>query len=232
MNYFPVHPQIILFPSILKPLGSLSYKVYSVQQAGEYASFPKVPTVPSGQESLPEIPDSQLRRFTLVFSPKNALSSVPRAPLGSRDGEYAPMCCERATSIIRTLLWFLLDEDEIAHIETALSIIIISSKPEVCPAQGTVLHLLLLLCPRFWLCSSFLKGRGPSQPFDLRRSPDTQAHRTPAALEPRGPRSLLFCCILAPGLGCGAFETGPRGPCRRVLQPGFVYGKTLATEWV
>lgn len=77
-------------------------KLQSVQQAGEYASFPKVPTVPSGQESLPEIPDSQLRRFTLVFFPKNALSSAPRAPLGSRDGEYAPLCCERATSIIRT----------------------------------------------------------------------------------------------------------------------------------
>ena len=194
MNSFPVHPQIILFPSILKPLGSLSYKVYSVQQAGEYSSFPKVPTVPSGQESLPEIPDSQLRRFTLVFFPKNALSSAPRAPLGSRDGEYAPLCCERATSIIRTWLWFLLDEDEIAHMETALSIIIISSKPEVCPAHGTVLHLLLLLCPLLWLCSPF-PALWPQAVTWL-----TQAHRTPAALEPRGPRSLLFCCILAPGL--------------------------------
>ena len=177
-EFFSVHPQIILCPSILKPLGSLSYKMCCVQQAGEYASFPKVPAGSSGQESLPEIhdrhrsgtPDESI--YTSLF-PHYTLSSVPRAPSGSCDGEYAPMCCERATSIIRTLLWFLLDKDEITHMETALSIIIISSKPEVCPAPVTVLHLLLLLCPLLWLCSSFLKGWGPSQPFDLRRSRDS-----------------------------------------------------------
>ena len=177
-KFFSVHPQIILGPSILKPLGSLSYKVCWVQQAGEYASFPKVPAGSSGQESLPEIHDRHLSGtpdesiYTSLF-PHYALSSVLRAPSGSCDGKYAPMCCERATSIIRTLLWFLLDKDEITHMETALSIIIISSKPEVCPAPVTVLHLLLLLCPLLWLCSSFRKGWGPSQPFDLRRSRDS-----------------------------------------------------------
>lgn len=84
MNSFPIHPQIILFPSVLKPLGSLSHKVCSAQQAGEYASFPKAPAGPY-REFLTAI-RRVLRpsRFTLVFFPENALfrpkgtSGLPR----------------------------------------------------------------------------------------------------------------------------------------------------------
>ena len=73
MNSFPIHPQIILFPSVLKPLGSLSYKVCSVQQAGECASFPKVPAGSYGEFLTAILLVLQLSRFTLVFFPRNAL---------------------------------------------------------------------------------------------------------------------------------------------------------------
>lgn len=106
MNSFPIHPQIILFPSVLKPLGSLSYKVCSVQQAGECASFPKV---------LRGIPDSRPPGapaepiYTSLFPQERPLLSQghPRAPVMGR--------VHPATSIIGTLLRFLLDEGEIAH---------------------------------------------------------------------------------------------------------------------
>ena len=54
-------------------LGSLSYKVCSVQQAGECASFPKVPAGSYGEFLTAVLLVLQLSRFTLVFFPRNAL---------------------------------------------------------------------------------------------------------------------------------------------------------------